>query len=55
MKRNLLLYLFAFLIFFPENLRSENKENIYEKIDILSEVLNKINKEYVDNVNQSKL
>ena len=55
MKRNLLLYLFAFLIFFPENLRSENKENIYEKIDLFSEVLSKINKEYVDDVNQSKI
>ena len=55
MKKNLILYLFFFLIFFPENLRSENKENIYEKIDLFSEVLNKINKEYVDDVNQSKI
>ena len=55
MKKNLILYLFFFLIFFPENLRSENKENIYEKIDLFSEVLSKINKEYVDDVNQSKI
>jgi len=55
MKKNLILYLFFFLIFFPENLHSENKENIYEKIDLFSEVLNKINKEYVDDVNQSKI
>ena len=29
-------------------------ENIYNKIDLFSEVLDKINKEYVDEVNQSE-
>ena len=55
MKKNLILYLFFFLIFFPENLRSENKENIYEKIDLFSEVLNKINNEYVEEIDQSEV
>ena len=32
---------------------SANEENIYDKIDLFGEVLDKINKEYVDDVNQS--
>ena len=32
---------------------SENKDDIYKKIDLFSEVLDKINKEYVEDVNQS--
>ncbi len=32
---------------------SENKDDIYKKIDLFSEVLDKINKEYIENVNQS--
>ena len=32
---------------------AETEKNIYEKIDLFSEVLNKIDKEYVESVNQS--
>ena len=34
---------------------SANDENIYDKIDLFSEVLDKINKEYVDEINQSEV
>ena len=30
------------------------QDDIYEKIDLFSEVLEKINKEYVDEIDQSK-
>ena len=33
---------------------SKNEEDVYQKIDLFSEVLDKINKEYVDEVNQSE-
>ena len=50
----ILRILIIFLIFF--NLRSfaDDNQTIYDKIDVFSEVLEKINKEYVDEVNQSK-
>ena len=35
-------------------LSKANENNIYKKIDLFSEVLDKINKEYVDDVNQSE-
>jgi carboxyl-terminal processing protease len=49
----ILKILIIFLIFF--NLRSfaDDNQTIYDKIDVFSEVLEKINKEYVDEVNQS--
>jgi len=34
---------------------SANDENIYDKIDLFSEVLDKINKEYVDEINQGEI
>ena len=34
---------------------SDKKENIYDKIDLFSEVLNKINKEYVDEIDNSEV
>ena len=50
------IYFFLLLIFFFQtNLVSSSEENdIYKKIDIFSEVLDKINKEFVDDVNQSE-
>ena len=49
-------YLFLLLFFFFQtNLASASEEDdIYKKIDIFSEVLDKINKEFVDDVNQSE-
>ena len=55
MKKNIFLYLiiiFQFLIF--KTSFSANDEDIYKKIDLFSEVLDKINKEYVEEVNQSE-
>jgi carboxyl-terminal processing protease len=39
--------------FFNKSIQAN--EDIYEKIDLFSEVLDKINKEYVDNVDQQKM
>tara|TARA_E500000331_G_C17252051_1_gene711582 strand:+ start:405 stop:1541 length:1137 start_codon:yes stop_codon:yes gene_type:complete len=52
-KVNSILFLF-FFTFFCENLKA-NEDNIYDKIDLFSDVLNKINNEYVDEVDQSKM
>ncbi len=43
-----------FLYFFLISLVYSNDEDIYKKIDLFSEVLDKIDKEYVDDVNQSQ-
>ena len=45
--------IFVFLFFLSKSFAASN-ENIYDKIDLFSEVLDKINKEYVDDVDQSK-
>ena len=50
MKKVLTLFLFCFL--FQEVNSAEN--DIYKKIDLFGEVLEKINKEYVDEINQSE-
>jgi len=47
----LISFLFCLLAINSSN--SENKDDIYKKIDLFSEVLDKINKEYVEDVNQS--
>ena len=49
------VYLIASLFFFilTDPILS-NENDIYKKIDLFSEVLDKINKEYVDEVNQSE-
>ena len=48
--------IFFLLIFFLNNTNSSfsNEIDIYKKIDLFSEVLEKINKEYVEEVNQSE-
>ena len=55
MKKNIFLYLIIilqFLIF--KTSFSANDEDIYKKIDLFSEVLDKINKEYVEEINQNE-
>ena len=47
------LIIFLYIIFFNNNLNSAEID-IYKKIDLFGEVLEKINKEYVDEVNQSE-
>ncbi len=50
------LYFFLLLFFFFQTnlVNASEEDNIYKKIDIFSEVLDKINKEFVDDVNQSE-
>ncbi len=55
MKKKKLFYTIIFLQFFLFKISfSANEETIYKKIDLFSEVLDKINKEYVEEVNQSE-
>ena len=44
---------FLILFSFNSNFSFSNETDIYKKIDLFSEVLEKINKEYVDDINQS--
>ena len=48
-KKILVLFLFYFLF----QQANSNENDIYKKIDVFGEVLEKINKEYVDEINQS--
>ena len=47
------LFIFIFIFYFS-TANATNEDDIYKKIDLFSEVLDKINKEYVDEVNQSE-
>ena len=49
------LFILFFIAFNFLTLSSKSEEDIYKKIDLFSEVLNKINKQYVDDVNQSEM
>ena len=53
-KLKLIILFLVISIFCSKNSYSASEENIYEKIDLFSEVLSKINKEYVDEVDQSE-
>ena len=46
------ILIFIFIISFSK-VYAANEDDIYKKIDLFSEVLEKINKEYVEEVNQS--
>ena len=52
------IYLIVIVIYLTISVTSKsfanNDDDIYKKIDLFSEVLDKINKEYVDDVNQSE-
>ena len=52
LKKILIILFLISLIFLKNSFSSEN--DIYKKIDLFGEVLEKINKEYVDEVNQSE-
>ena len=41
------------LIFFTTNASGKDNENLYRKIDLFGEVLDKVKKEYVDEINES--
>ncbi len=51
--KNILKILLVFIFYFS-TANAANEDNIYKKIDLFSEVLDKINKEYVDEINQSE-
>ncbi len=51
-KKKLLIIFFSYMLFLQGVNSSENE--IYKKIDLFGEVLEKINKEYVDEINQSE-
>ena len=51
--KNILKILFVFIFYFS-TANAANEDDIYKKIDLFSEVLDKINKEYVDEINQSE-
>ena len=53
--RNLKYFFLIIIFFFQSNVSlSNSNKTIYDKIDLFSEVLDKINKEYVEEVNQSE-
>ena len=55
MKNNFNLFFIIFLSLFFSNLSfSANEESIYDKIDLFSEVLDKINNEYVEEIDHSE-
>ena len=53
MIKKTLLILFSFFFIYLNTVKSA-ETNIYQKIDLFGEVLEKINKEYVDEINQSE-
>ena len=54
MKKIIYLFFLIYICFVFKNLvLATNEEDIYQKIDLFSEVLDKINKEYVEEVDQS--
>ena len=53
MRYCLILIFFINSLFFP-NYSNSNENDIYKKIDLFGEVLEKINEEYVDEINQSE-
>ena len=54
MKKFKLFILIFFIIFYFNKLSISAEIDIYKKIDLFGEVLEKINKEYVDEINQSE-
>ena len=53
MKKSYFFAIIFFLLVDHYDLKGAGEETIYEKIDLFSEVLDKINKEYVEDINQS--
>jgi carboxyl-terminal processing protease len=53
MIKKILSILFLFCVFFIDGV-SSSENDVYKKIDIFGEVLEKINREYVDEINQSE-
>ena len=49
----ILVYFLTSIVFFPKLSFATNEKSIYDKIDLFGEVLDKINKEYVEEIDQS--
>ena len=49
----IIIFFILLNLFLVKNFLSASEENIYDKIDLFGEVLNKINKEYVEEIDQS--
>ena len=54
MKKKLKIFIIFLFYFFFLNISYSNEVDIYKKIDLFGEVLEKINEEYVDEINQSE-
>ena len=54
MKKKLKIFIIFLFYFFFLNISYSNGVDIYKKIDLFGEVLEKINEEYVDEINQSE-
>ena len=50
-----ILYLFLFFVFLMVPVQAKENKNIYEKIDLFGEVLEKVKSEYVDDIDQSDI
>jgi len=52
--KNFLIFL-IFISFFSISLHAKNNDDFYKKIDLFGEVLEKVEKEYVDEINESEV
>ena len=50
-----ILFIFLFSILFLNKSFATKDDDIYQKIDLFSEVLDKVNNDYVDEINQSEI
>ena len=50
----IIIFFILLNLFLVKNILSASEQNIYDKIDLFGEVLNKINKEYVEEIDQSE-
>ena len=50
-----LIIIFFLFLFHSNDALTENSDELYQKIDLFSEVLEKIKKDYVDDINQSEV
>ena len=54
-KIKIFIIIFFFLIIHNKYIFAENSNELYQKIDLFSEVLEKIKKDYVDDLNQAEV
>jgi len=52
--KKILSFVVILILFIPNKVYSENVDKLYEKIDLFSEVLEKIKSEYVDKIDQAE-